>query len=62
MAWTTIPNFGDEKARINERIHESGAKIIEVLYGSKDVYGNPIEPKKHDGQHGHWIALEIDGC
>lgn len=60
MAWTTIPNFGDEKARINERPHESGAKIIEVLYGSKDAYGNSIEPKPHDGQHGHWIALEID--
>lgn len=62
MAWQQIPNFKDEKAKINERIHSSNAKIIEVLYGARDKAGKPTTPENRsiDG-HGHWIALEIEG-
>ena len=62
MAWTSIPNFGDEHAKINERLHNaSGANIVEVLYGARDAAGNPTDPKDAADGHGHWIALEIDG-
>lgn len=61
MSWTSIPNFGDKLAKVNERTHSSGAKIIEVLYGARDEYGKPISPESSIDGHGHWIALEIDG-
>ena len=62
MAWTSIPNFGDENAKINERVHSaSGANIVEVLYGARDTEGNSCSPESASDGHGHWIALEIDG-
>ena len=63
MAFTSVPNFDDPNAKINERIHsKSGAKIIEVLYGARDEHGNPCSPEKNNNDgHGHWVALEIDG-
>ena len=61
MAWTQIPNFNDKYAKINERTHPSGAKIIEVLYGARDRNGRPTTPESSSDGHGHWIALEIDG-
>ncbi len=62
MGFTRIPNFGDQYAKINERIHSSGAPVVEVLYGARDSNGRPTYPenRRRDG-HGHWIALEIDG-
>ena len=62
MAWTSVPNFGDKFAKVNERSHSSGAKLIEVLYGARDSMGRPTSPERdaNDG-HGHWLALEIDG-
>ena len=60
--WNSIPNFGDEKARINTRIHSrSGARIVEILYGAEDSSHNPVYPTNRSDGHGHWIALEIDG-
>ena len=67
--WYSRPNFDDQKARVNTRIHrESGAKIIEILYGAEDKNHNPVYPhpgKDSSGRsidgHGHWVALEIDG-
>lgn len=61
MAWSSIPNFGDQYARIRERTHPSGARVIEVLYGGEDAFGRPIAPERDEDGHGHWIALEIDG-
>ncbi len=62
MSYTSIPNFGDPNAKINERIHfASGARIIEVLYDARDAYGNSTEPRSNADGHGHWIAIEIDG-
>ena len=61
MAWEQIPNFKDKYAKINERIHPSGARIIEVLYGARDKEGRPTTPESSADGHGHWIALEIDG-
>lgn len=63
MAWDKRPNFDDPYAKIEEKVHhQSGAKIIHVLYGARDAKGNPTYPENHlfDG-HGHWIALEIEG-
>ena len=62
----SIPNLDDPFARIQERTHSSGAKIIEVLYGAHDTNGNPKYPEKkerigYDDGHGHFIAIEIDG-
>lgn len=62
MAWSSIPNFGDPYARINERVHPSGARLIEVLYGGRDASGKPTPPENLSDGHGHWLALEIDGC
>lgn len=60
--WKSLPNWNDEKARINERIHtKSGAKLIEILYGAEDSSHNPTYPSSRSDGHGHWIALEIDG-
>ena len=60
--WKTITNFGDTMARVSERIHSSGARIVEVLYGAEDSSHNPIEPWARDVDgHGHCIAIEIDG-
>lgn len=61
MAWASIPNFGDKYARVNERSHSSGARLIEVLYGARDSMGRPTSPESSSDGHGHWIALEIDG-
>ena len=62
MAWTSIPNFGDPYAKVNERTHSSGARLIEVLYGARDSAGRPTSPTNRDVDgHGHWLALEIDG-
>ena len=61
MAWASIPNFGDKFAKINERSHSSGARLIEVLYGARDSYGRPTSPESTEDGHGHWLALEIDG-
>lgn len=61
MAWSSIPNFGDKFARINERSHSSGARLIEVLYGARNSMGQPTSPEGDSDGHGHWIALEIDG-
>lgn len=61
MAWTSIPNFGDKFAKVNERSHSSGAKLIEVLYGARDSLGRPTSPESNADGHGHWLALEIDG-
>jgi hypothetical protein len=62
MSWDSIPNFGDKQSKINERIHaDSGARIIEVLYGAHDSSGRPVSPENDNDGHGHWIALEIDG-
>ena len=65
MAFENNPefmNFGDKYAKINKRVHSSGANIIEVLYGARDANGHPTYPERdaNDG-HGHWIALEIEG-
>lgn len=61
MGYDKIPNFDDPYAKIKERIHlQSGAKIVEVLYGAKNPDGTPKYPEKEDG-HGHFVALEIDG-
>jgi len=63
MSYTQIPNFDDPNAKVQERVHNaSGARIIDVLYGARDAFGNSITPEKgkHDG-HGHWSAIEIDG-
>lgn len=62
MSWSSIPNFGDQYARINERIHPSGARLVEVLYGARDASGKPTSPKSKSDGHGHWLALEINGC
>ena len=62
MAWSSIPNFGDPYAKINQRMHSSGAQVIEVLYGARDGQGRPVSPQGESDGHGHWIALEIDGC
>lgn len=62
MSWNAIPNFGDRYAKINERIHgESGARIIEVLYGALDSSGKPKSPESNSDGYGHWIAIEIEG-
>ena len=62
MSWSSIPNFGDPYAKINERTHyASGARIIEVLYGARDASGRPTSPTSNADGHGHWVALEIDG-
>lgn len=62
MSWSSIPNFGDPYAKINERTHtDSGARIIEVLYGARDASGRPTAPTGRADGHGHWVALEIDG-
>lgn len=61
MAWTSIPNFGDDHARINERMHSSGARLVEVLYGARDEMGQPVDPESEADGHGHWLALEIEG-
>ena len=62
MVWSSIPNFGDPYARIRERAHGSGARLIEVLYGGRDASGKPTPPENDSDGHGHWLALEIDGC
>lgn len=59
--FTSIPNLNDKYAKIKERMHSSGAKVIEVLYGATDDYGNPTYPTCKEDGHGHVIALEIDG-
>ena len=64
MAFSSVPNFGDLYAKVNERTHDpSGAKVIEVLYGARDrITGMPCSPERNSGDgHGHWMALEIDG-
>lgn len=64
IAFSSVPNFGDPYAKINEKIHPlSGARVIEVLYGARDpATGMPCSPEKDSGDgHGHWVALEIDG-
>ena len=64
MAFSSVPNFGDPYAKVNEKIHPpSGARVIEVLYGARDrVTGMPCSPERNRGDgHGHWMALEIDG-
>lgn len=64
MSFTSMPNFNDPYAKVNERIHyKSGAKIVEVLYGAKDPStGMPCSPEPRSGDgHGHWMALEVDG-
>lgn len=64
MAFSSVPNFGDPYAKVNERPHpQSGATIVEVLYGAIDrATGLPCSPEKGSGDgHGHWVALEIDG-
>lgn len=33
MAWRSVPNFGDDFAKVREREHLSGVKAIEVLHG-----------------------------
>jgi putative ATPase involved in DNA repair len=61
MGWTSIPNFGDKYAKVRERTHSSGAKLIEVLYGARDNKGRPTSPESNSDGHGHWLAIEIDG-
>ena len=61
MGWTSIPNFGDKYAKVRERTHSSGAKLIEVLYGARDNRGRPTSPESNSDGHGHWLAIEIDG-
>lgn len=61
MGWTSIPNFGDKYAKVRERTHSSGAKLIEVLYGARDNMGRPTSPESNSDGHGHWLAIEIDG-
>ena len=62
MAWKSIPNFNDENAKISERMHISGARIIEVLYGGRNADGAPVAPADRDADgHGCWLALELDG-
>lgn len=61
MGWTSIPNFGDKYAKVRERTHSSGAKLIEVLYGARDIKGRPTSPESNSDGHGHWLAIEIDG-
>ena len=61
MSYNGIPNFNDPCAKVQERIHpESGAKVIDVLYGAKNPDGTPKSPVSGDG-HGHFSAIEIDG-
>ncbi len=61
MSYIGIPNFNDPCAKIQERIHsQSGAKVIDVLYGAKYPDGTPKSPVQGDG-HGHFSAIEIDG-
>ena len=61
MSYTGIPNFDDPMAKIRERIHwQSGARIVDILYGAKNPDGSPKSPEDGDG-HGHLIAIEIDG-
>jgi len=61
MTWSSIPNFGDEFAKIRERVHSSGARLIEVLYGARNSMGEPTAPESSSDGHGHWLAIEIDG-
>lgn len=62
MGYCKLPNFDDPFAKIKERLHpQSGAKIIEVLYGGKRPDGTPTYPEGKEDGHGHFIALEIDG-
>lgn len=61
MGWTSIPNFGDKYAKVRERTHSSGAKLIEVLYGARDNKGRPTSPESNSDGHGHWLAIEVDG-
>ncbi len=60
--WNSIPNFGDENAKVSESVHRiSGARKIEVTYDLLDEAGNPITPQNAGvDAHGHWIALELD--
>ena len=48
MAFSSVPNFGDPYAKVNERPHpQSGATIVEVLYGAIDrATGLPCSPEK----------------
>lgn len=59
--YTSIPNFNDPYAKVQERTHSSGAKIIDILYGARDRNGNPTSPENSSDGHGHFIAIEIDG-
>ena len=59
--FTSIPNFNDPYAKVQERDHWSGAHIIDVLYGAQDKNGNPTSPENSSDGHGHFIAIEIDG-
>ena len=62
MAWISIPNFGDDDAKIDERVHDvSGAKIVEVLYGARDEEGKPTSPENDADGHGTWMAIETGG-
>lgn len=63
MDYDKIPNLDDPYAKIRERFHpQSGANIIEVLYGAKNPDGTPKCPEEKDNDgHGHYLALEIDG-
>lgn len=61
MSYNGIPNFNDPLAKIQERIHpQSGARVIDVLYGAQNPDGTPKSPVLGDG-HGHFSAIEIDG-
>ncbi|MEY8390840.1 DUF349 domain-containing protein [Lachnospiraceae bacterium] len=61
MSYNGVPNFNDPCAKIQERFHsQSGAKVIDVLYGAQNPDGTPKSPEKDDG-HGHFSAIEIDG-
>ena len=56
-----VPNFNDSYAKIQERTHSSGAKVIDILYGAKDEHGNSTYPKRNSDGHGHFIGIEIEG-
>ena len=62
MSYTGIPNFDDPMAKIRERIHwQSGARIVDILYGAKNPDGSLAVVLLNRGQSDASYALRIEG-
>lgn len=63
MIWETKPEFEDVFAKTKLKKHNTfGGKVVEILYGAKDMEGNAVSPKDVavDG-HGRWFGIETEG-